>query len=219
MAITNFMNIDLPTVSVTLGPEWATQVNAAFATVDAHDHSSDKGVKVKPAGLDMNDHLNMQVHKIYGLFSTQYQENNVPLTGASNAQSVSVSGGDLYYTNDSGVAIQITSGGSIISVPASANSFERTSIASSTTISPSDTYVVLEVDTTSSRTITLPLASSVAGGRIYIIKDVSGMSRTNILTIARQGSDLIDGQSSIILNSNYGSVMVVGDGGSNYSIL
>lgn len=218
MALTSFMNLDLPEVLQTLGPEWAQDINDAFERVDEHDHSSGKGVKVKANGLDLNDNINFQNFKAYNLLSTQYRNNTATLTGASNANSVSVTNGNLYFTNSAGLSVQLTSGGSIISTPSAVQTVETTSINSNLTIAPADTFVYIIVDTTSSRNITLPLASSVAAGRIYIIKDKDGLSNTNPITVNRQGSDLIDGQTSYTIDSNSSTTWFIGDGASSFYI-
>ena len=54
MATTPNMTLDLPVVSTTPGPTWATAVNEAFDTVDTHDHSTGNGVKITPTGLNIN---------------------------------------------------------------------------------------------------------------------------------------------------------------------
>lgn len=217
MAVTNFMNLDLPTVSVTLGPEWADQVNAAFEVIDEHDHSSGKGVKVKVAGIDINANLDFQNHKAYDLFSTQYEPVTTALTGATNANSISVYAGDLYYTNGAGNSVQITAGGSVVTTPGALENVDVVPVNSDLIIGPADPYVFLQVDTTSARTITLPLASAVSEGRIYIIKDSSGMANTNPITVAASGSDLIDGAASVTIESNYESVWFVGDSGTTWN--
>ncbi len=219
MATTPFMNLEIPTVSVTIGPDWATELNAAFDLIDAHNHASGNGVPIPVAGLNINANLSFDGNKAYDLFSTQYEAISVPLTGASNANSVSVSGGNLYYTNGSGVSVQITSGGSVVSVPASTNTLEYSTLAGNLTIDPSDTFVTIATDTTSSRTVTLPLASAVATGRFYVIKDSSGNSNANPLTLAAAGSDLIDGEVDQTLQSDYGSIWVQSDGVSKWDIL
>lgn len=216
MAITNFMNLDLPTVSVTLGPEYAFQNNEAFETIDAHDHTSGKGVPIPASGLNINANLNVNSMKTYNLYSTQYIDQAVALTGASNALSVSTTSGDLYYTNGAGNSVQITSGGTVVTSPGTVTAFARTTVSSDITISPSDTFVVLSVDTTSIRDIELPLASTVAEGRIYIIKDRNGLSNTNPITVSRQGSDTINLATSDTINSNFASKMYMGDGISNW---
>jgi hypothetical protein len=45
------MNLTLPVVGVTPGPTYATQNNAAFTTIDAHDHSAGKGAPISTSGL------------------------------------------------------------------------------------------------------------------------------------------------------------------------
>lgn len=215
---TNFLGLNLPTVSVTLGPAWATQVNTAFEVIDAHDHSSGKGASIPSSALNINANIDWGGYKPTNLLATQYSSNDATLTGASNANSVYVKSGNLYYTNSSGNAVQITSGGSIVSSPGALSTVERQAVAGDIVISPASTFVYLAVNTTAARQITLPLANSVASGRVYIIKDVSGQANTNNITLVRQGSDTIDGATSQVLNSNYGSWWVVGDASSSWEI-
>lgn len=59
---------------------------------------------------------------------------------------------------------------------------------------------------------TLPLANLYHENRIYTIKDVTGNAFTNNITIQRQGSDTIDGNTTYIINTNYGSAMFYSDG-------
>jgi len=182
------MNLNLPTPTVTLGPEWATELNTALETIDSHDHTSDKGVQIPTAGLNINADLDFNSNKAFSLLSTQFTEQTATLTGATNAGSVYVTSGDLYYTNTSGVAVQLTSGGSIVSTPGSAQIFETTVVNTDLTISAASTFVYLIVDTTTTRTIDLPLASAVTAGRIYIVKDSSGQALDNPITVNMQGS-------------------------------
>lgn len=219
MAITNFMNLNLPVVTQTLGPEWATQLNTALEVVDLHDHSSGKGVKVKTAGLDINADLTFAGFRALNLQASQYTSQALPLSGALNANSVYVSGGNLYFTNGSGVSIQLTTGGSIVSSPGAVQNLNITSIASNLTISPSDTFVYILTDTTAGRTITLPLASAVASGRLYIIKDASGQANDNPITIAASGSDLVEGAATYQIDSNSSTTWLIGDGATNWTLL
>jgi hypothetical protein len=213
------MLLELPIVSTTISPDWASDLNTAIEDIDEHDHSSGKGVRITPAGLDINTSLDISNQTFYNFKSVRFQLQGATLTGAGNANSLYSVSGNLYFTNNAGTAVQLTSGGSIASTPGSASVFEPTSVNTNLTIGAGDTYVILLVDTTASRAITLPLASAVSNGRIYIIKDVSGQSETNNITLNRAGSDLIDGASSQVLNSNYGSWMIVGDEVSNWYII
>jgi len=211
---TTNLSLVLPTPSVRLGPVWAQDIVDAFNVIDNHDHTSGKGVKIPSAGLNINADLDFQDNRAVAIQAVQFEAVGSALSGASNALSLSVFSGDLYYTNSSGTSVQLTSGGSISASPGAAQTFETTDISGNVTISPSDTFVYLNVDTSVARTITLPLSNSVTAGRIYIIKDVIGSANTNNITIDLQGSDTIDGGTTHVIQSNYGSVTVVGDGSS-----
>jgi len=65
--------------------------------------------------------------------------------------------------------------------------------------------------------IDLQAASSAGAGRMLIIKDVGGAAGTNNITIDPNGSEKIDGQSTVVIAANSGSVMLFCDG-SNYFI-
>jgi hypothetical protein len=47
---------------------------------------------------------------------------------------------------------------------------------------------------------------------------MTGNSEANPLTIAAQGMDTIDGEASVTIESNYGSLMFISDGAGNYSV-
>lgn len=219
MAYTPFMNLDLPVVTLTVGPLWATQLNAAIDSIDAHDHTSAKGKQIPSAGININANLDLNSFTLFNALSLQFETQSAALTGASNALSLNVSGGNLYYTNAAGSAVQITSGGSIVASPGATISFVTTAVAGDVTIAPADPYVVLSVNTAAARAITLPSVSAVAAGRIYIIKDVSGTSNTNSITLLPDSSDTFDGEASVTVDSSYGAVMIIGDGSSNWQIV
>lgn len=218
MSITAFMNLELPSVLVDLGPEWATEINAAFESIDEHDHSSGKGVKVKTAGISINADLTFATYSATNVKTVKFQSLTVTQTGVLNSESVYSVSGNLYYTNSSGIAVQITSGGSVVTTPASVQSFPYTTITSNLIISAADTFAFIAVDTNAARSVTLPLASSVAQGRLYIIKDKDGLSETNNITIDIQGSDTIDGASSVVVSSPNSATNVISDGVSKWFI-
>lgn len=219
MSTTTFMLLDLPTVSVTLGPDWATDLNTALERVDAHDHTSNKGKRITTAALNIDDDVDMQLAALDNVHAVRFEDLDVTLTGAVNSPSTYVVTGDLYFTNSAGVAVQITDGGSVVTTPASVQALELTDVAADTVIGAGDTPVAYAVDCGAARDITLPLASSVAGGRIYVIIDATQESETNAMTLSASGSDLINGESSQLLESDGGSWFVIGDGNSNWYII
>ena len=213
---TTYMDLILPTPSITIGPTWASNINTALELVDSHDHSTGKGAKVKPNGLDINANLDVQTNQILNAAAAQLYDQSVTLTGPTNTFKIHSVLGNLYFTNSAGTAVQITSAGAIVSSPASAQVFTTIAVSTNLTIAPSDTFVYLIVNTSVARTISLPVASGVTAGRIYIIKDATGQADTNAITVLRQGSDTIDGATSFTIDVKYGTFYFICDGSSKY---
>ena len=104
------MLLTLPTVSVTTGPQWATLTNGNWSTVDAHDHSSGKGVRIGPAGININADLPFNSHSATNLTSALFVSQGGTL---ATLNAIYSSGGNLYWNNGSGTPVQITSGSAL----------------------------------------------------------------------------------------------------------
>lgn len=75
----------------------------------------------------------------------------------------------------------------------------------------------LNTSITAPRTITLPTAIG-APGKLYIIKDESGVAATNNITVATTSGQTIDNAASKSLNTNYGFLRVYSNGANWFSI-
>ena len=106
MTTTN-MSLNEPSVGVTTGPDWATQVNENFETIDTHDHTSRKGVQLTPSALNINADLEFNQNSATELKNVIFDSS---VTAATTSYSVYQSDGNLYWRNGSGQAVQITSG-------------------------------------------------------------------------------------------------------------
>ena len=129
--------------------------------------------------------------------------------------------GDLHYRDSSGnfVRLGIGSSGQVLKttsgLPAWGNlngSFTTGTQTTNYTVSSSDTVVFAD-STTANVTVTLPAASGMAGYRFYI-KRIDGSIHT--VTIARSGSDTIDGMTSFTLDQQYTAIAVVSNGSTWY---
>lgn len=109
---TTNMNLVLPIVGVRAGPDYANDINAAFSLVDSHDHSTGKGVKITPSGLNINAALDYNNNAATSLGYANYKNETATLS-SSVLRSVYVVNGNLYYNNGSGTAVQITNGSSV----------------------------------------------------------------------------------------------------------
>lgn len=114
MSVTPNMNLTLPDVTVTSGPEWASELNTALNVVDNHDHTSGKGQQVPSAGININEDLSMQGFKLVDVKAAQLEDQPSTLSGALNAGTVYTVGGNIYFTNSGGVPVQITDGDAIV---------------------------------------------------------------------------------------------------------
>lgn len=215
---TPYMNLTLPVPTVTIGPDWAEELNTAIEDIDAHDHTSGNGRPITTAALNIDNELQMNGYRLQNIPSLQVNELLAAVSGVGYENSISSQAGDLWWTNGAGVPVQITSGGSIISTPTSLENVQYDSIAADVIIGAGDSYVFLDVDTTAVRNITLPLAASVSAGRIYMIHDKDLNSETNNITISASGSDTIDGAASVTVNSNGATIMVVGNGVNGFKL-
>lgn len=131
--------------------------------------------------------------------------------------------GDLYYRDGSGnfTPLGIGSTGQVLSVAGGVPTWQTTNSSvptatktTSYTISASDTVIFADA-TSGGVTITLPVASGLAGYRFYV-KRIDNSANT--CSVARSGSDTIDGQTSFTIDQQYTAVMVVSNG-TNWYIL
>ncbi len=245
------MTLDLPTVSVTVGPTYATQNNAAFTLVDSHDHTTGKGVQVPSDGININADLEFNDFSATELKSVDFESQAAAITGANFLQTVD---GELYFNDGSSNSVQITDGGALditssggiggdytsagasVSFNNTTNAYtftngsavqsiliykgfentgkveqNTTAVTSSPTLTDTDGNYILLVDTSAARTITLP--DPTLGNRVFVVKDTTGTSETNNITMARNGSENIDGvAASKVLSYNYGSWRIISDG-------
>ena len=104
-------------------------------------------------------------------------------------------------------ALLVTSTGTIAGAPAWPVS---SSTSTSITLVAGETYQ--GVNATAAATVNLPSGATLPQGKIYIIKDESGAAATNNVTVAANGTDKIDGQSSAKISINYGSLMLIWTG-------
>lgn len=93
-------------------------------------------------------------------------------------------------------------------------------VSGSVTLDGQDEAIFIDPALAASITLTLPSASSLIPGKMYCIGDQSGvLTVLKTVTIARTGSDLIGGQTSIVLATAGAGITLVGDGSSGYAVV
>lgn len=128
-------------------------------------------------------------------------------------------GGDIYYRDGVGTLTRLGIGSagqtlrSTGSVPAWGDATLATASKSTNyTIGASDAIIFANA-ASGNVTITLPSAASFPGYRFYVKRTDSS---ANTCSVARSGSDTIDGQISFTIDQQYTAVMVVSDGAGWY---
>lgn len=108
------MALSIPTVGSEPGPLFAYDINASLTLIDQHDHSPGRGVQITPAGLNINDILDMNSNSIDELLEAIF----VSQSSSSTLQALYVKPGtetpalqDLWYNDSAGNAVQLTSNG------------------------------------------------------------------------------------------------------------
>lgn len=211
---TDKMNMVLPVVSSTLGPEWANLLNTLIEVIDEHDHSSGSGNQVTPAGILINAALDFLTYQIQNAGSVGLEAKVSALT--SHTGSVQRIGTNLWWVNSSGTAVQITDGNILKSA---GNGTLTIDVPSSFphTVDTDDANKVLIIDTTAARTINLPAATTALR---VVLKDGDGQANTNNISVVPDGTDLIDGaNSTYTIDTDNGAFSFISDGTSKWYVI
>jgi hypothetical protein len=215
---TTYQNLSLPVVSVTAGPSWANLLNAALTVIDAHDHTTNKGARVPTSGLNINANLDLGGYSPYNAKSVMLAAQSATLTGTSNANSVFSYGGNLYYTNSAGNAVQITSAGAIAAAPSTSVVLDGLAIINDETLNDAvHKYTFVSVDTSSlAIKVTLPEVAAISEFRFIKVADASGNAQSKNITVTAHAGETINGASTFVIKDNYACYEFVADGGKNW---
>lgn len=117
MAATPNMGLVIPVPTITAAPQWGSQLVTAFSTIDSHNHAPGSGGLIPTAGLRLDADLAFNLTAALGLNATGLRStrflSQTSLAGALDVGCVYNSGGNLFWNNGSGQAVQITSGATL----------------------------------------------------------------------------------------------------------
>jgi len=106
------MSLIQPAVGVTVGPTWSSELNTSLGLIDTHDHTSGKGVQITPSGLNINADLEFNQNDATELRTLAF-DSSAAATSTDDTRALYHSGGDIYWRNATGTAVQITDGSAI----------------------------------------------------------------------------------------------------------
>lgn len=133
------MNLQIPVVSQDPGPQYATDLNACFTVIDAHDHSVGNGVQVTPAGINVNSDFPINNNDIITARSLRFTPQTVALSDPTDIGCLYEVSADLYYNDGSGNQVRITQSGAVAGTPGSIANL--VSPASATYVGADQTFV------------------------------------------------------------------------------
>lgn len=219
------MNLPIPIVGQTSGPQWAQNINSSLTRIDAHDHTPGNGVPITPAGMNINTNL------AFGGFSATNLQAAVlaPQSAYSTNYGVHVEGADLYYVDGNGNDVRITSGGTVNATSSGISSGTATAsfsagvlVVNSASLTPASIKAgsyLMGNNTASSHYLTLAPPNAMAadytlnlptipGSTSFVTLDVSGNLAGSISTSAGlTGSNLA---AATVTGSNIASATVTG---------
>jgi len=109
---TTNMSLIQPAVGVTAGPTWSSELNTSLGLIDIHDHTSGKGVQITPSGININADLEFNQNDATELRTLAFDSGSAA-TSTGDTRALYHSGGDIYWRNATGTAVQITDGSAV----------------------------------------------------------------------------------------------------------
>lgn len=106
----------LPTVSVTLGPLWASEINTALGIVDAHSHAPGSGLQIGAAGLNITSDLTLNTNDLTGIRTLRLTDQTSITLAGTDIRAMYSKNGDLYYRSSASQEVQVTNGASLAGI-------------------------------------------------------------------------------------------------------
>ena len=106
----------------------------------------------------------------------------------------------------------VVNGGSVV--------MNRTVVSATTFNAASSSHFIAVQTTTigSASTINLPAASTLRDGQSFVIKDEQGAANSNNINIVANGTDEIDGENSVVIESPFGAINLYTNGSNKFFI-
>jgi len=141
---------------------------------------------------------------------------SIPIDGGVNNRIITAKG-PISIKGESGLQYESTMGSALLTI-SGAIRYTRDQVASAWTITKDQYYIGVD-SSGGTRALTLPAASTLSSGQSFIIKDEGGAAATNSITVVCAGSDTIDGENTVVLDSSYASITIFTNGSNKYFII
>jgi hypothetical protein len=154
------MNLVKPDVLSTPAPTWASLLNAVIDSIDSHDHSSSKGVKITPSGLNISSDLSIGSNNLTAIRTTRFNNLSSWTPGASDLACFYVLNNEIYFRDGVGNNVKITDNGSLnISISTLVVSDLNLVIQNASDATKQFLFSAAAISTGTTRTYTMPNAN------------------------------------------------------------
>lgn len=96
------MNLPVPSVGNTDGPQYAIDLNSCLSIIDGHTHAPGSGVQITPDGINITKDLGFNGNNAITLRTSRYNVQSAVLTAVTDVGCVYVVGNELYYNDVTG---------------------------------------------------------------------------------------------------------------------
>lgn len=154
------MNLVKPDVLSTPAPTWASLLNAVIDAIDSHDHSSGKGVKITPSGLNISSDLSIGSNNLTAIRTTRFNNLSSWSPSASDLACFYVLNNEIYFRDGVGNNVKITDNGSLnIAISSLIVSDLNLVIQNASDITKQFLFSAAAISTGTTRTYTMPNAN------------------------------------------------------------
>jgi hypothetical protein len=154
------MNLVKPDVLSTPAPTWASLLNAVIDSIDSHDHSSNKGVRITPSGLNISSDLPIGSNNLTAIRTTRFTNLSSWTPSASDLACFYVLNNEVYFRDGVGNNVKITDNGSLnISITSLIVSDLNLVIQNATDNTKQFLFSAASITTGTTRTYTMPNAN------------------------------------------------------------
>lgn len=172
------MLLNVPTVGVAPGPEFASILNGDLSILDQHDHSPGYGVPVSQAGILLTGNLSYSGYSATNILSVIL---NSQATAPATVGTIYENGNDLHYINGAGLDIQMTNASGIVGSPGSISGISGT--ASVNYISPTYFFYSATLTPANIAVASISLANVAASSPTITISPPNPLSASYALTL------------------------------------
>lgn len=194
------MGLILPVPLMTAGPGYAYLLDAAQYIIDAHDHSSGKGVQITPAGINISSDLTFAQNNATNLRTARLYNNSSFSAGINDKTCLYALNNELYYIDGAGNNVQITLNGALdLSSSISLINIKDTNFTLEYfgDTSRKAQFSVANVPASTTNTYAFPALSS--GTTDTLVTDAATQTLTNKTLTGNTAANLISGSGTLTL--------------------